>query len=159
MTTLVKRLVIPTFVVLLVLLSACTNADTQKTLMIDHPNGYEGVLVSGATSVIETSGYEEVLVSGGDKANELIDALNGSELVEASEEELESRTADLEAPGSYRMLLYNKPSVNSASEDIYPIFFYKDGTIQVNQEATPYFIADPPEDLLAKLKSDWAIAF
>lgn len=64
MTILIKRLVFPSFVVLLVLLSACTNTDTQKTLMIDHPTGYEGVLVSGATSVIETSGYEEVLVSG-----------------------------------------------------------------------------------------------
>lgn len=159
MTALIKRPLIPTFVVLLVLLSACTNANTQKTLMIDHPNGYEGVLVSGATSVIETSGYEEVLVNGEDKANELIDALNGSELVEASEEELESRTADLEAPGSYRMLLYNKPSVNSTSEDIYPILFYKDGTIQVNQEGTSYFIAEPPKDLLTKLKSDWDIVF
>ena len=159
MTTLIKRLVIPTFVVLLVLLSACTNANTQKTLMIDHPNSYEGVLVSGATSVIETSGYEEVLVNGEDKANELIDALNGSELVEASEEELESRTADLQAPGSYRVLLYNKPSVNSSSEDIYSILFYKDGTIQVNQEGTSYFIAEPTKDLLTKLKSDWDIAF
>lgn len=159
MTILIKRLVFPSFVVLLVLLSACTNADTQKTLMIDHPTGYEGVLVSGATSVIETSGYEEVLVSGGNKANELIDALNGSELVEASENELESKTADLEAPGSYRMLLYNKPSVNSTGEDIYPILFYKDGTIQVNQEGTSYFIAEPPKDLLTKLKADWDIDF
>lgn len=85
--------------------------------------------------------------------------MNGKELVEASEKELQERTDELEEPGSYRMLLYNEPSVKSTSEDIYLLLFHKDGAIQVNQEGSSYFIANPPKDLLTQLKSDWNITF
>ncbi len=159
MITLNKLRVILTGCVLLFLLSGCTGEKASETLAIHNEASYEGVLVSGASSLIETSEYEEVLVRGEGKANALIEILNGKELVEASEEELQERMDDLEEPGSYRMLLYNQPSVNSTSEDLYLLLFYKDGTIQVNQEGASYFIVDPPVDLLTQLKSDWNITF
>lgn len=154
-----KFILIFSFFALLLLLSGCINTSDSKTLAIENPEGYEGVLVSGASSLVETSSYEEVLVSGEEKANNLMDALNGKEPIEVSEDELEKRADDLKEPGSYRILLYNKPSVNSGSEDIFPILFYKDGTIQVDQEGVSYFIVNPPTDLLAQLKSDWKITF
>lgn len=133
--------------------------ESAEIFNINNADGYEGILVSGATSLVETSGYEELLVSGEEKAIALIDVLNGEELVKANDEELQKKSKELEVPGSYRVLLYNKPSVNNSSEDIYPILFYKDGTIQVNQEGNTYFLKNPPKDLLAKLKSDWNISF
>lgn len=147
------------FFALILLLGGCMNANAAQTLTINSPEGYEGVLVSDASSLVETSGYEEMLVSGRDKANDLIALLNGKELIEATEQELQERTDELEEPGNYRMLLYNTPSVNSTSEDIFLILFYKDGTIQVNQEGISYFIVDPPKDLLTQLKSEWNITF
>lgn len=152
-------LLLLSFCLLLLLLSGCMGDKASETLAINNTAGYEGILVSGASSMVENSGYEETLVSGEGKANALIDILNGKELVEASEQELQDRSDDLEEPGSYRMLLYNEPSVNSTSEDLYLLLFYKDGTIQVYQEGKSYFIADPPKDLLSKLKSDWEITF
>ncbi|MDQ0429313.1 hypothetical protein QOZ98_002141 [Planomicrobium stackebrandtii] len=154
-----KLLLLLSFCLLILLLSGCMGDKASETLTINNIAGYEGVLVSGASSMVENSGYEETLVSGEGKANALIDILNGKELVEASEQELQDRRDDLEEPGNYRMLLYNEPSVNSTSEDFYLLLFYKDGTIQVNQEGNSYFIADPPKDLLSKLKSDWEITF
>jgi hypothetical protein len=159
MNTSNKLLLLLTFCLLLLLLSGCVGDQASETLAINNTEGYEGVLVSGASSLVENSGYEETLVSGEGKANALIDILNGKELVEASEQELEERMDDLEEPGSYRMLLYNEPSVNSTSEDMYLLLFYKDGTIQVNQEGNSYFIVDPPKDLLSRLISDWEITF
>lgn len=147
------------FGILFLLLSGCTNHKASETLAISTAEGYEGVLVSEASSMVETSGYEETFISGKDKANALIDVLNGKELVEASEKELQERADKLEEPGSYRILLYNKPSVNSRSDDIYPVLFYNDGTIQVDQEGVSYFIVNPPNDLLDQLKSDWNISF
>lgn len=147
------------FFALILLLGGCMNANASQTLTINSPKGYEGVLVSEATSLVETSGYEEMLVNGKDKANDLIAVLNGKELIEATEQQLQERTDEFEEPGNYRMFLYNKPSVNSTSEDIFLILFYKDGTIQVNQEGTSYFIVDPPEDLLIQLKEEWNIPF
>ena len=144
---------------LILLLSGCMNNSAPQTLSISNTKGYEGVLVSGASSLVETSGYEEILVKGEDKANALIDLLNGEDLVEATEKELQEKTDELKEPGSYRMLLYNQPSANRTSEDIYILLFYKDGTIQVNQEGSSYFIANPPKDLLTQLKSDWNITF
>lgn len=149
----------PSFFALILLLSGCMNASASQTLVINNTKGYEGVLVSGASSLVETSGYEEILISGEDTANALIDTLNGKELVEASEQELQERSYELEEPGSYRILLYNKPSVNYSSEDIYPLLFYKDGMIQVNQEGVSYLIVDPPKDLLTQLKAEWNITF
>lgn len=145
--------------VLFLLLSGCTGEKASETLAINNEASYEGVLVSGASSLIETSGYEEVLVSGEGKANALIEILNGKELVEASEQEILERMDDLEEPGNYRMLLYNQPSVNNTSEDLYPLLFYKDGAIQVNQDGVSSFIVNPPADLLTQLKSDWNITF
>lgn len=144
---------------LLIPLSGCMGGKSPETFTINNADGYEGVLVSGATSLVETSGYEEILVSGEDNVNALIDVLNGKGLVKASDEELQEKSKELEMPGSYRVLLYNKPSVNNSSEDIYPILFYKDGTIQVNQEGDTYFIENPPKDLLTQLISDWNITF
>ena len=147
------------FFALTLLLGGCMKASASPTLTINSSEGYDGVLVSGASSLVETSGYEEVLVNGKDKANDLIAVLNGKELVEANEKELQKRTDELEEPGNYRMLLYNEPSVDSSSEDLYLLLFYKDGTIQVNQEGISYFIVDPPKDLLTQLKAEWSIAF
>lgn len=147
------------FFALIFLLGGCMNASASPTLTISSSEGYEGVLVSGASSLVETSGYEEMLVSGKDKANDLIAVLNGKELVEANEKELQERTDELEVPGNYRMLLYNEPSVDSSNEDLYLLLFYKDGTIQVNQDGISYFIVDPPKDLLMQLKAEWSITF
>lgn len=159
MNTLNKVHLILSICVLFLLVSGCTGEKASETLAINNEASYEGVLVSGASSLIETSGYEEVLVRGEGKANALIEILNGKELVEASEQELLERMDDLEEPGNYRMLLYNQPSVNSTSEDLYLLLFYIDGAIQVNQEGASYFIVDPPVDLLTQLKSDWNISF
>ncbi|MFP3323300.1 hypothetical protein R0K05_09325 [Planococcus sp. SIMBA_160] len=147
------------FFALVLLLVGCMNASASQTLTINSLDSYEGVLVSEASSVVKTDGYEEKFVSGKDKANDLMAILDGKELIEATEQELQERTDELEEPGNYRVLLYNKPSVNSTSQDMYLILFYEDGAIQVNQEASTYFIADPPEDLLNQLKRDWDIAF
>ncbi|AQU79513.1 MULTISPECIES: hypothetical protein [Planococcus] len=145
--------------VLFLLVSGCSNTNVSKTLVIENPKGYEGILVSDASSLVKTDGYEEVFVKSEDKANELIDLLNGKELFEPNEKEIQKRTATLEQSGSYRVLLYNKPSVNSKSEDILPFLFYQDGTIQVDKEGTSYFIKNPPKDLLTQLKTDWNIKF
>lgn len=147
------------FFALILFLSGCINTSHSKTLKINNPENYEGILVSGASSLLETSGYEEILVSGEDKAGDLISVLNGEKLVAANEKELQEKIAELKEPGSYRVLLYNKPSIDSTSEDIYPILFYQDGTIQVNQEGISYFLTNPPKDLLIQLKSDWDINF
>ena len=154
-----KLFLILSFFALILLLSGFMNASASQTLTINSSGGYEGVLISGASSLVETSGYEETLISGGDTAKALIDTLNGKELIEASDQELQERSDELEEPGSYRILLYNKPSVNHLSEDIYLLLFYKDGMIQVNQEGVSYFIIDPPKDLLTQLKVEWNITF
>ncbi len=154
-----RLLLVVSFFALVLLLGGCMNANASQTLTIDSSKGYEGVLVSDTSSLVETSGYEELLVSGKDKANDLIAVLNEKELIEATEQELQERTDELEEPGNYRMLLYNKPSVNSTSEDIFLILFYKDGAIQVNQEELSYFVVDPPKDLLTQLKEEWNITF
>lgn len=147
------------FFSLIILLSGCTNASALQTLTINNEKGYEGVLVSESYSLVETTGYEEVLVNGEDKAEELISILNGTELTQVSEKEIQERAKQFEEPGNYRFLLYNKPSVNSSDGDIYPFLFYKDGTIQVSQEGISYFIVDPPKDLLTQLKKEWDITF
>ncbi|MFD1032849.1 hypothetical protein [Metaplanococcus flavidus] len=154
-----RLFLILSFFALILLLGGCMNANASQTLTINSPEGYEGVLVSEATSLVETGGYEEMLVNGKDKANDLIAVLNGKELIEATEQELQERMDELEEPGNYRLLLYNKPSVDSSSEDLYLLLFYKDGTIQVNQEGISYFIVDPPKDLLIQLKEEWDITF
>lgn len=154
-----RSFLVLSFFAVILLLGGCLNANASQKLMINNPEGYEGVLVSETTSLVETSGYEEQLVRGKDKANDLIAVLNGKELTEATEGELQERTDELEEPGNYRILLYNKPSVNSTSEDIFLILFYKDGTIQVNQEGISYFLVDPPKELLTQLKSEWNITF
>lgn len=154
-----KLFLVPSFFALILLVSGCTDADAAETLAIEHRGAYEGVLVSGDFSDSESNEYEEVLVSGEEKANYLIDTLNGTELVEASDKELQEKAGQLEAPGSYRMILYNMPSANSTDEHMYLIVFYQDGTIEVNQEGITYFVKNPPEDLLAQLKSDWNITF
>ncbi len=147
------------FLALLLVLSGCAATSNSSKLVLDIPKEYEGVLVSDASSVVETSDYNEVLVNGKDEANRLIGFLNGKELVEPSDEELQKRMDRLEEPGSYRMLLYNEPDVNSMNESLYPILFYKDGTIQVDQKGVSYFIENSPKDLLSRLKVDWNIAF
>ncbi|ANU27043.1 hypothetical protein [Planococcus versutus] len=66
-------------------------------------------MVSEASSFGKTSDYEEVFVSGEEKAEELIDLLRDQHMVEVSTDEVQQKAAELEKPGSYRMLLYNQP--------------------------------------------------
>ena len=146
--------------IIISLLAGCaTVGESPETLAIEHRGEYEGVLVSSTYTSAKTAGYEETFIEGPEKADELIDRLNGEELIQASEAELQERADLLEQPGSYRMMLYNMPAANRTDEHMYLIHFYKDGTIQVYQEGKSYFIADPPKDLLSKLKSDWEITF
>lgn len=146
--------------IIISLLAGCaTVGESPETLAIEHRGEYEGVLVSSTYTSAKTAGYEETFIEGPEKADELIDRLNGEELVQASEEELQERADLLEQPGSYRMMLYNMPAANRTDEHMYLIHFYKDGTIQVDQEGITYFVYDPPEDLLSQLKQQWNISF
>ncbi|KYG58409.1 hypothetical protein [Planococcus maritimus] len=152
-------LTVPFIVILIFLLGACTNDDGPETLEIEHRGGYEGVLVSSTYSSGQTAGYEETFIEGPEKADELIDRLNGTELIQASEAELQESEELLEQPGSYRMMLYNMPAADRMDDPTYLIHFYKDGTIQVNQEGVTYFLYDAPENLLEQLKQQWNISF
>ncbi len=140
------------------LLGGCADTAASPEVSIDGPGSFEGVLVSEASSLVEQTGYEEVLVRGEDKADFLIEQLNGKELAKADKEELQQRSAELKEAGNYRMLLYNAPQANSPKE-IYPITLFEDGAIQLEQEGISYFVANPPEGLLAQLKEDWNITF
>lgn len=152
-------LTVPFIVILIFLLGACANDDGPETLEIEHRGGYEGVLVSSTYSSGQTAGYEETFIEGPEKADELIDRLNGTELIQASEAELQESEELLEQPGSYRMMLYNMPAADRMDDPTYLIHFYKDGTIQVNQEGVTYFLYDAPENLLEQLKQQWNISF
>ena len=146
--------------IIISLLAGCaTVGESPETLAIEHRGEYEGVLVSSTYTSAKTAGYEETFIEGPEKADELIDRLNGEELIQASEAELQERADLLEQPGSYRMMLYNMPAANRTDEHMYLIHFYKDGTIQVDQEGITYFLYNPPEDLLAQLKQQWNISF
>ena len=144
--------------IIISLLAGCaTVGESPETLAIEHRGEYEGVLVSSTYTSAKTAGYEETFIEGPEKADELIDRLNGEELIQASEAELQERADLLEQPGSYRMMLYNMPAANRTDEHMYLIHFYKDGTIQVDQEGITYFVCNPPEDLLSQLKQQWNI--
>ncbi len=146
--------------IIISLLAGCaTVGESPETLVMEHREEYEGVLVSSTYTSAKTAGYEETFIEGPEKADELIDRLNGEELIQASEAELQERADLLEQPGSYRMMLYNMPAANRTDEHMYLIHFYKDGTIQVDQEGITYFLYNPPEDLLAQLKQQWNISF
>lgn len=148
--------------ILLFLLSACGQRNEDELLTFDSSASYEGVLVSEASSFVNTSGYEEVFVSGEEKAEELIDLLRGQDMVEVSTDDVQQKAAELEKPGSYWMMLYNQPRANSSNasnEEVNPIIFYADGTIQVTQNGRTYFATDFSKELLRQLKSDWHINF
>lgn len=142
------------------ILAGCgTVRESPETLAIEHRGDYEGVLVSSTYTSAKTAGYEETFIEGPEKADELIDLLNGTELVQASEAELQDREDLHEQPGSYRMMLYNMPAADRMDDHTYLIHFYKDGTIQVDQEGITYFLHNPPEDMLSQLKQQWNISF
>ncbi|MBU9673757.1 hypothetical protein KQ939_09410 [Planococcus sp. CP5-4] len=146
--------------IIISLLAGCaTVGESPETLAIENRGEYEGVLVSSTYSSGQTAGYEETFIEGPEKADELIDRLNGKELIQASEAELQDRAEQLEQPGSYRMMLYNMPAADRMDDHMYLIHFYKDGTIQVDQEGVTYFLCDAPEDLLSQLKQQWNISF
>ncbi|ANU16390.1 hypothetical protein BBI11_04660 [Planococcus maritimus] len=159
MRSLAKLVTVPFILILLSLLAACAKDDGPETLTIEHRGGYEGVLVSSTYSSGQTAGYEETFIEGPEKADELIDRLNGTELIQASEAELQESEELLEQPGSYRMMLYNMPAADRMGDPTYLIHFYKDGTIQVHQEGVTYFLYDAPENLLEQLKQQWNISF
>lgn len=159
MRSLAKLVTVPFILILLSLLAACAKDDGPETLTIEHRGGYEGVLVSSTYSSGQTAGYEETFIEGPEKADELIDRLNGTELIQASEAELRESEELLEQPGSYRMMLYNMPAADRMDDPTYLIHFFKDGTIQVNQEGVTYFLYDAPENLLQQLKQQWNISF
>lgn len=146
--------------IIIFLLAGCgTVGESPEILAIDHRGEYEGVLVSSTYTSTQTAGYEETFIEGPEKADELIDRLNGEELIQATEAELQERADLLEQPGNYRMLLYNTPGVGNENQHMYLILFYKDGMIQVDQEGVTYFLYNPPEDLLSQLKQQWNISF
>lgn len=146
--------------IILSLVAGCaTVEESPKILSIEHRGEYEGVLVSSTYTSAKTAGYEETFIEGPEKADELIDRLNGEELIQASEAELQERADLLEQPGSYRMMLYNMPAADRMDDHMYLIHFYKDGTIQVDQEGITYFLYNPPEDLFSQLKQQWNISF
>ncbi|MDN5709314.1 MAG: hypothetical protein L0G95_07725 [Planococcus sp. (in: firmicutes)] len=144
---------------IITVLAGCSNEEGPETLTIEHRGGFEGVLVSSIYSSVKTAGYEETFIEGQDKADELIDQLNGKELVKATEAELQERGELLEQTGSYRMMLYNTPGVGNENQHLYSIIFYNDGAIQADQEGTTYFLDNPPRDLLNQLKQQWNISF
>ncbi|MEZ0481102.1 hypothetical protein [Planococcus sp. SSTMD024] len=153
------KLSIPAFLLIITVLAGCSNEEGPETLAIEHRGEFEGVLVSSAYSTVQTAGYDETFIEGQDKADELIDQLNGKELVKATEAELQERADLLEQTGSYRMMLYNTPGVGNENQHLYSIIFYNDGAIQADQEGATYFLDNPPEDLLAQLKQQWNISF
>lgn len=157
-----KRLgLILIYLALAVVLSGCAKADASKNIIIGDANQFDGILVTNGNSLNETGDYEEKFIRDKKQVQKFIDELDGKELVEPTLEELQEKDEEHDKPGNYRMLLYNLPSaeLNSEENEGYFLFFYEDGTIQVNQLGKYYFVKNPHPNLLNELKTEWNITF
>lgn len=144
-----------------VLLSGCLSgqADPSKEVVIPSATSYDVLLVSGVKEVGGDGEKKYHHVKDKKQIISFIRKLKGLELVEVTPEESLIKMGELETPGSYVIYLHEKSDTED-DERSFQIFFYKDGSIQVNQlSGANYFVKNKQPKLLAESKSSWGIDF
>lgn len=143
------------------LLSGCLSgqADPSKEVVIPSVTSYDGIVVSGAKEVGGDGEKKYHHVKDKKQIKSFIRKLNGLELVEVTPEESLVKMGELETTGSYVIYLHEKSDIEG-DELSFQLFFYKDGSIQVNQlGGANYFVKNKQPKLLAESKASWGIDF
>jgi hypothetical protein len=143
------------------LLSGCLpgEPDPSKQVVIPKSYNFDVIHVSGAKEVGVDRESTTQLIKDEKKIKSFIRKVSGLELVELSPDESLNRMEELETPGSYVIYLHEESDTED-SDRSFQFYFYKDGSLQVNQlDNGIYFVKNDQPKLLAELKASWGIEF